>query len=130
MKSTGTLIECRHCNKSAIGVVRVTNPKHEKHAKQRQKVLIPKSSEDCVTPIPHRPVSNITFPLPKKNIKNTQVITANIIGIVRNLIYDLTDILATPNTKMPIKTKTAASKAKLSKINVRTINPKPKITFA
>ncbi len=125
MKSTGTLIECRHCNKSAIGVVRVTNPKHE-----RQKVLIPKSSEDCVTTMPNMPVLYITFPLPKKNIKNTHVITAKIIGIVRNLIYDLTDILAIPNTKMPIRTKTTASKIKLSKINVRIINPTPTRTFA
>lgn len=85
MKSTGTLIVCKHCNKSAIGVVNVKNPKQEKHAKQRQKVVIPKSSEDWVTTIPHMPVSYITLPVPKKNIKNTQVITANIIGIVRNL---------------------------------------------
>ena len=57
MKSTGTLIVCKHCNKSAIGVVNVKKPKQEKHAKQRQKVVIPKSSEDCVTTIPHIPVS-------------------------------------------------------------------------
>jgi hypothetical protein len=85
MKSTGILILYKHCRISAIGVVKVKNPKHEKHAKQRQNVVIPKSSEDCVTPMPHNPVSNITFPVPKKNIKNTHVITANIIGIVRNL---------------------------------------------
>ena len=85
MKSIGTLIVCKHCNKSAIGVVNVKNPKHEKHAKQRQNVVIPKSNEDFVTTIPHMPVSYITSPDPKKNIKNTHVITANIIGIVRNL---------------------------------------------
>ncbi len=129
MKSTGTLIVCKHCNKSAIGVVKVTKPKQEKHAKQRQKVVIPKSSEDCVTTIPQIPVLYMTFPDPKKNIKNRQVMTANIIGIVRNLIYDFIDILATPNTKIPIKAKTTASKTKLFKINVIIINPTPKITF-
>ena len=83
MKITGILILCKHCSRSAIGVVK--NPKHEKHAKQRQNVDIPKARDDSVTPIPHNPVSNITFPLPKKNIKNIVVINANTIGIVRNL---------------------------------------------
>ena len=85
MKTTGILILCKHCSKSAIGVVSVKNPKHEKHAKQRQNVDIPKARDDSVTPIPNIPVSNITFPVPKKNIKNTVVINANTIGIVRNL---------------------------------------------
>ena len=129
MKSTGTLSLCKHCNRSAIGVVKVKKPKHEKHAKQRQNVVIPKSRDDCVTTIPHIPVLNITFPLPKKNIKNTHVTTANIIGIVRNLIYDLIDILATPNTKMPIKTKTTASKTRLFKTKVVIISASDTMTL-
>ena len=129
IKITGTLIMCKHWSRSAIGVVRVKNPKHEKHAKQRQNVVIPKSNEDCVTTIPQIPVSKITLPLPKKNIKNKQVITANIIGIVRNLIYDFTDTLATPKTRIAIKTKTHISKVKLFTINVIIINAIDTITL-
>ncbi len=129
MNITGTFNMCKHCSKSAIGVVKVKKPKHEKHAKQRQNVVIPKSRDDLVTPIPHIPVSKITSPLPKKNIKNTHVTTANIIGIVRNLTYDLIDILATPNTNILIKAKTMTSNVKLFKIKVVTIRTMDTITF-
>ena len=84
MKVTGTLILCKHCNMSAIGVVRVKKPKHAKHAKQRQNVVIPKLREDSVIPIPHNPVSKISFPVPKKNIRNIHVKIANAAGIARN----------------------------------------------
>jgi hypothetical protein len=129
MKITGILTLYKHCNKSAIGIVKVKNPKHEKHAKQRQKVDIAKSREDCVIPMPHNPVSNINSPFPKKNNKNTHVIIANAIGIVRNLIYDFKDILATPTTKTDINKKTKLSNIKLSNTNVTIIKIRETITL-
>lgn len=129
MNITGTLIVCKHWSKSAIGVVNVKKPRHEKHAKHLQNVEIPKSKEDWVTTIPHSPVSYMTFPLPKKKIRKTQVTTANIIGIVRNLIYDLMEILATPKTKMLIRENTIMSNVKLLIINVATMIAMDTITL-
>ena len=51
------------------------------------------------------------------------------IGIVRNLIYDLMEILATPMTKMLIREKTIMSNVKLLIINVATMIAIDTITF-
>ena len=82
---TGTFSLYKHCNILAIGVVKVKKPKHEKQATARKNVFTPKSNESCVTTIPKMPVLYITFPVPKKNIKNTQLTTAKIRGIDKNL---------------------------------------------